>query len=58
MSDKEVYATYHQKLDAGILVPEGSKWDALRAAAEGALYQEHKRDMRFRSALARRLGAV
>jgi hypothetical protein len=46
-SDHELYATYYQLIGAGVKVPEGSKWDILRVAADAALFPNYKEQIRF-----------
>ena len=46
-SDKQGYATYHQLLDAGLLLPDGNGWDLLRTLADDALFTGYKEHIRF-----------
>lgn len=47
-SDDEVYATFYQRLEAGIRLPGGDRWERLRAAADTLLFGElQKRQVRF-----------
>jgi hypothetical protein len=46
-SDKQLYATFYQLVEAGVRLPSGSKWDALREVADGALFPGYKRNIRF-----------
>lgn len=46
-SDKQIYATFYQLVDAGVRLPSGSKWDALREVADGALFPGYKKHIRF-----------
>lgn len=46
-SDKQLYATYYQLLEAGVRLPSGSKWDILRAVADEALFPGYKGNIRF-----------
>lgn len=45
-SDLNLYATYYQKIDAGIQIPSGEKWDVLRGVADEALYGHQKKHIR------------
>lgn len=45
-SDKELYATYYEKIEGGIRLPNGDKWDPLREVAEGALFPFYKKNVR------------
>ena len=38
-SDRELYATFYKLLEAGVRLPEGSKWDTLRTLTDDALFQ-------------------
>jgi hypothetical protein len=46
-NDKQLYATYYQLLEAGVQLPNGSKWDVLRAVADAALFSGYKENIRF-----------
>ena len=46
-SENEVYATFYQRMDAGMRIPDGDKWDRLRAAADTHLFGENKKYIRF-----------
>lgn len=45
-SDSECYATFHQALDGGLRVPDGDEWNALRHAADEALFPRYKKEIR------------
>lgn len=45
-SDHRLYSVYFQQRDRGFMVPEGEKWDILRGAADEALYQHKKTEIR------------
>lgn len=47
MSDRELYATYYQLLDAGVRLPVGDRWDVIRAATDSALFPGFKESIRF-----------
>ena len=46
-SDKQLYATYYQLLDAGIKLPSGEKWDVLRRVTDAALFPGYEGQIRF-----------
>ncbi len=46
-SDNELYATYYQLTEAEIRLPEGNKWDILRAVTDSALFPGYKKHIRF-----------
>jgi hypothetical protein len=46
-SDREVYATYYQLLKAGVKLLKGERWDALRGAADRALFTGYEDHIRF-----------
>jgi hypothetical protein len=46
-SDKEVYATFHQLVGAGIKIPEDNKWDTVRVLTDHALFPGYKEQIRF-----------
>ena len=47
-SDDEVYATFYQRVQSGIRIPGGDKWDRLRAIADTILFGEaNKIQVRF-----------
>lgn len=43
----ELYATFYQKVRAGVRIPLGEKWDILRAVADDAFFPNYKEDIRF-----------
>lgn len=46
-SEHELYATFYQLTESGVRTPTGSKWDALRAVTDDALFPGDRRDIRF-----------
>lgn len=46
-SDKEVHATFHLALDAGMRLPDGDAWNELRIVAERALFPRYEAQIRF-----------
>lgn len=46
-SDRQLYATYYQLLDAEVKLPAGDKWDPLRRLADEALFPGYKEKIRF-----------
>jgi hypothetical protein len=46
-SDNQLYATYYQQIEAGIFIPEGSKWDKIRRVVDSALYENQINNIRF-----------
>ena len=46
-SDKQLYATYYQLIEAGVRLPSGEKWDNLRGVADEALFPGYKKHVRF-----------
>lgn len=46
-SATELYATYYDRLDAGVCLPEGKKWDILRALTDDALFPGLRNHIRF-----------
>ena len=46
-SDNEVYATFYQWLDAGVRLPSGEKWGALRRVTDEALFPGYRDHIRF-----------
>lgn len=48
-SDRELYATFHQIVGAGIRLPNGNKWDRLRLLVDSALFPHYKDEIRFGS---------
>jgi hypothetical protein len=45
--DNELYASYYQLTEAGIKLPKGEKWDALREVADSALFTGYRRHIKF-----------
>ncbi len=45
--EHNIYGTYHQLTDGGFRIPEGSRWDYLRAVADDALFGSYKKEIRF-----------
>jgi len=47
-SDDEICATFYQRVESGMRIPGGDKWDRLRAIADTNLFGErNKREVRF-----------
>jgi hypothetical protein len=46
-SDRQLYATYYQLLDAEVKLPAGDVWDPLRRLADEALFPGYKKKIRF-----------
>jgi hypothetical protein len=46
-SDRQLYATYYQLLEAGVKLPDGDKWDPLRRRADETLFPGYKDKIRF-----------
>lgn len=46
-SDRQLYATYYQLLEAEVKLPAGDKWDPLRRLADEALFPGYKDKIRF-----------
>jgi len=46
-SDKQLYATFYQLVEAGVRLPSGSKWDPLREVADSALFPGYKKQVHF-----------
>jgi hypothetical protein len=46
-SGKAVYSTYYKMMQAEIRLPDGEKWDSLRAVADEALFTGFKENIRF-----------
>ncbi|MEP6670070.1 MAG: hypothetical protein ABJF10_13000 [Chthoniobacter sp.] len=47
-SDDQIYATYYQKIHAGLQLPETDRWNRLRAIADTILFGEiNKQQIRF-----------
>lgn len=46
-SDQQVYATYYQRLDAGVQTPYGDSWDRWRRIADATLFPLYEKRIRF-----------
>jgi hypothetical protein len=46
-SDRQLYATYYQLLEAEVKLPAGDVWDPLRRLADEALFPGYKEKIRF-----------
>jgi len=46
-ADTNVLPTYYQRVQTGIVIPTGDKWDVLRGVAEHALFPGYKDNIRF-----------
>jgi hypothetical protein len=46
-SDRQLYATYYQLLEAEVKLPDGEVWDRLRRLADEALFPNFKERIRF-----------
>jgi hypothetical protein len=46
-SERKVFSTYYERVQAGLQIPSGGKWDVLRGVAEHSLYQHQKNHIRF-----------
>jgi hypothetical protein len=46
-NDNELYTTYYKLTEAEVRLPEGSKWDVLRAVTDSALFPGYKEQIRF-----------
>ena len=46
-SEYELYSTYYKQADADVRTPSGEKWDALRTAADAALFTNYHDELRF-----------
>lgn len=44
---KSVFSTFYERVNAGLQIPSGGKWDILRGIAEHSLYQHQKDHIRF-----------
>lgn len=42
-----IFTTFYKKRDGGMLIPQGSKWDALRGAADEFFFGQNKDEIRF-----------
>lgn len=46
-SDRQLYASFYQRLEAGLQLPHGDKWDRLRVLADAALFPNYSKPIRF-----------
>lgn len=46
-NDHELYPTYYNLIEAGVKLPEGGKWDALRMVADAAFFTGYAEKIRF-----------
>ena len=46
-SDRHLYASYYQCVEAGAQMPYGDRWDRLRQLADAALFPLYAREIRF-----------
>jgi hypothetical protein len=46
-NDRELYPTFYNLIEAGVKLPEGGKWDALRMVADAAFFTGYAKDIRF-----------
>ncbi|MEW8346598.1 MAG: hypothetical protein AB2730_20205 [Candidatus Thiodiazotropha sp.] len=46
-NDRNIVTTFHQRVDAGVQIPEGNVWDQLRTTTEDRLFYNYKREIRF-----------
>ncbi len=46
-NERRVFATFYQRVEEGLQIPTGGKWDVLRGITEHALYQHQKANIRF-----------
>ena len=46
-NERRVFATFYKRVEEGLQIPTGGKWDVLRGIAEHALYQHQKAHVRF-----------
>jgi hypothetical protein len=46
-SENQLYATFYQLSEAEVRLPNGEKWDTLRAVADEALFPGYKKQIRF-----------
>ncbi len=45
--EKGIFTTFYKKRDGGMLIPQGSKWDAFRGAADEFFFGQNKDEIRF-----------
>ena len=46
-STRQLYATYYQQIEAGLRLPDGSKWDLVRELTDTLLFPQYKKDIRY-----------
>jgi hypothetical protein len=46
-SDSELHVTFYARTDAGLRIPEGSKWDVWRKVADAAILSGYERHIHF-----------
>jgi len=46
-SDQQIYATYYERLDAGVQAPYGDSWDRWRRIADATLFPLYEKRIRF-----------
>ncbi|HYV06817.1 MAG TPA: hypothetical protein VFB82_19635 [Blastocatellia bacterium] len=46
-SDNNLYSTYYKLIESEVRLPEGTKWDVLRAVSDEALFTGFKDEIRF-----------
>lgn len=46
-SDKQLNATYYELLEAGVRLPSGNEWDAIREVVDSALFPYYKKYISF-----------
>lgn len=46
-ADTNVFSTYYKRVQAGLQIPNGDKWDVLRGVAEHAAFPGYKNQIRF-----------
>jgi hypothetical protein len=46
-SDHELYASYYELTEAGVRLPGGETWDALRQVADSALFTSYREHIKF-----------
>lgn len=46
-SNRQLYGTYYQLVDAGVRLPDGDEWSVLRELADTVLFPGYKKEMRF-----------
>ena len=46
-SDKEIYATYYELLQSGVISHTSDKWSLLRALADETIFHGYKKEIRF-----------